>query len=287
MQFRRSEWVLLSYFGYATVLALVRPIALELRLRIVFANLVLGALYVVLARGRRERVRDWIPYPLVLLAYKEMGWLAVPHSGTALEESWIGWDRLLLDTWGARAAIESLGPVIPNLLEVSYLLVYAVPAYAVAVFYRERQASRLDDFYVVLLVGTLGTYALYPYFPSEPPRTVFPGQDLPTMVTHVRKVNLYFVNGYGIHTSVFPSGHVAAAFSAAFGLWLALREQRKQAIGLTVLAAVIAVATVYGRYHYAVDAVGGFLMAVLAYGVAAYLRAWRGAARPAGAERYD
>ena len=264
MKFRRSEVLLLVYFLYTSVLAVVRPVSGEIKVRILFVNAVLILVYRILAERRWEALRDWLPYPLILLAYKEIGWLALPHASTALEQSWIGWDRLLLNEWGLRGAIESLGPFIPNVLELSYLLVYAVPAYAVAIFVMKGESQRLDAFYVVLLLGTLGTYALYPYFPSEPPRAVFPNQDLPTMMTALRRLNLYFVNGYGIHTSVFPSGHVAAAFSAAFGLWMAFPEQQKRAIGVTVLAALIAVATVYGRYHYAVDALAGLAMAIAA-----------------------
>jgi membrane-associated phospholipid phosphatase len=206
-------------------------------------------------------VRDWLPLPLILLAYKVVGWLALPHQSTALEQSWVRWDRLLLNEWGLRRLIESLGPVLPGLLELSYLLVYAIPIYAAALFYFTQRTERLDDFYVLLLAGTLFAYALYPWFPSEPPRTAFPGEDMPSIMTALRRVNLHLVNGYGIHTGVFPSGHAAAAFAAAFGIRRFLPEQRVRGIGLLVLAALIAIATVYGRYHYAVDALAGFAVA--------------------------
>lgn len=264
MTFRRSELVLLAYFLYTSLLAVLLPVAGVMRARVLLVNAALLAVYLVLRERGRESIRDWIPYPLILLAYKEIGWLALPHTSRALEESWVQWDRLLLNGWGLRAAIESTGMVLPALLELSYLLVYVVPAYAAVILLLKGQSRRIDTFYVVLLLGTLGTYALYPWFPSEPPRVVFSGQDMPAVVTAFRRLNLHLVNGYGIHTSVFPSGHVAAAFSAAFGLWVAVPEQRKRALALAALAAIIAVATVYGRYHYAVDALAGFAMAVAA-----------------------
>lgn len=261
MNFRSSEIILLAYFFYASILAVILPVTPAMQTRVLAVNGLLLLAYILIQRRARKGLRDWLPYPLILLAYKEIGWLALPHTSTALEESWVRWDRILLNDWGLRSAIESLGPLVPNLLELSYLLVYAVPAYAVAVLMIKGYSSRVDTFYAVLLLGTLGAYALYPYFPSEPPRSVFPDQDMPALMTVFRRLNLHLVNGYGIHTSVFPSGHVAASFSAAFGLWLAVPELRKHAIGLGVLAALIAVATVYGRYHYAVDALAGFAVA--------------------------
>lgn len=280
MNFRTSEIILLIYFFYTSILAVIFPVPPGMKARVLAVNAFLLLAYLFVQERGRKSVRDWLPYPLILLAYKEIGWLALPHTSRALEESWVRWDRLLLNDWGLRGAIESF-VLLPNLLELSYLLVYAVPAYATALLLFKGHSKRIDTFYVVLLLGTLGTYALYPYFPSEPPRSVFPDQDMPTVMTVFRRINLYLVNGYGIHTSVFPSGHVAASFSAAFGLWLAMPEQRRRAIGLAVLAALIAVATVYGRYHYAVDALGGFAMAVAAMLAGMWMT--RTGRRPSGA----
>jgi len=47
-------------------------------------------------------------------------------------------------------------------------------------------------------------------------------------------------------------------------MWFALPEHRWVARALFVMAALIATATVYGRYHYLADAAAGLLMAILA-----------------------
>jgi hypothetical protein len=204
-----------AYFLYAAGVALARPIAPDLQKMIVALNLALIGWFVLMAWGDRfredsylGRVRDWYPVPLILLAYREMGWIALPHNSTAFEDYWIGLDRALLGG-GLRAAIESLGPVLPNLLELAYLLVYAVPVVGLVVLYKEHARGRIDDYISILLFGTLTAYAMYPWFPSEPPRSVFPDADLP-MMSLLRQVNLSIVGGYGIHTSVFPIVHSAA-----------------------------------------------------------------------------
>jgi hypothetical protein len=71
------------------------------------------------------------------------------------------------------------------------------------------------------------------------------------------------LGNYGIHTSVFPSAHVAGAFAAAFGMRQALPEHKWVSRFLYAMALLIAAATVYGRYHYFPDAVAGFLVAVI------------------------
>jgi len=218
-----------------------------------------------------DHVRDWYPLPLILLAFREMGWMALPHTSTVFEDHWVVWDRRLLYDWGLKATIESLAPVMPNLLELAYLLVYIMPVLTVAVFYIYGARERLDDAMSILLFGTLTAYALYPFFPSEPPRSVYPLADLP-MMSALRRLNLFFVGNYGIHTSVFPSGHSAAAFSAAFAVMKLLPEPRWLGWAFLALSILIGVATVYGRYHFAVDAVAGLALACLAIWLSALWR---------------
>jgi membrane-associated phospholipid phosphatase len=115
------------------------------------------------------------------------------------------------------------------------------------------------------VLAVVGAYALFPYFPSEPPRTVFPNQDLPSFATPFRSFNLWLLGGWGIHTSVFPSAHVSGAFSAALAMRRLLPEKPWAWRFLMALAVLIALATVYGRYHYLVDALAGVGVALAAF----------------------
>jgi membrane-associated phospholipid phosphatase len=272
---RRAEILLCVFFIYSSLIAALRPVSGAVRARTLIVNAAVIAAVFAVARLEQTRlighVRDWYPAPLILLAFREMGWMALPHASTAFEDYWVVWDRRLLDEWGLRALIESLGPALPNLLELSYLLVYAVPFAMIAAFYLERRRDRIDDAFVVLLAAALGSYALYPWFPSEPPRTVFPGADPPPM-SLLRRINLAIVGRYGIHTSVFPSGHSAAAFGAAFAAMKFMPEKVWPGRIFLLLAVLIAVATVYGRYHFAVDAVAGLAIALAALGLASVWR---------------
>jgi len=109
-------------------------------------------------------------------------------------------------------------------------------------------------------------YAQFPFWPSEPPRVVFARQDAPAYETIFRRFNLWMLGSYGIHTSVFPSAHVAGAFGAAFGMRHAASALKWASRWLFLIAGLIAVATVYGRYHYACDATAGLLIATGVFG---------------------
>jgi len=134
----------------------------------------------------------------------------------------------------------------------------------VAIFYAQHRRELVNRLLLVYLAGTLLAYALFPYFPSDPPRTLFGGSDLPNVITPIRRFNLWILGGYGIHSSVLPSAHVSSAFSAAWALLWLLPEKRKFGWTMLAYAVSVAVATVYGRYHYAVDAVAGLGVSVIA-----------------------
>ena len=82
------------------------------------------------------------------------------------------------------------GAALPLYLEFCYLLVYGIGAYSLGVIvaanindtnwrYTNLADQAINRFWTVYLTGTLLAYALFPYFPSQPPRYVFPGLRAP------------------------------------------------------------------------------------------------------------
>lgn len=266
---RISERVVLAFFAWTSILAISLSIASNVRLRILVWNVAVLFIYLFVWRFRRstwmEIVRDWLPQALVILAYKEMGWFAPAAHAYLLEHKWIVWDRVILDDWHIRAVIEALGPVLPTLLELAYVLVYALPPAAMATLYGLGGRGSADTLLTIYLLGMFLCYGQFPFWPSEPPRTVFPGHDLPHVTTWVRDFSLWVVGSYGIHTSVFPSAHVSGAVAIAFGMAYLFPKRRLLIAVYGIYAAFVATATIYGRYHYAIDAIVGAAVGVAAY----------------------
>jgi membrane-associated phospholipid phosphatase len=265
---RRSEKILAAYFAYTSVLALALDLRMENRVRALALNGVVALLYWALLTPRTrpwiEVLRDFLPLALMLAAFQQMGWFAPHRHEHRFENSWIVWDRLVLGDWGLRGAIESLGPLLPWLLELSYILVYALPAASVVALYLLRRREQVDSLLVIYLLGLFLSYAQFPFWPSEPPRLVFPADNLPRIPTLLREWNLALLGSYTIHTSVFPSAHVSGAFAAALGLRRVAPDRAGLWRGFLVYAILVAIATVYGRYHYLVDALAGVAVGVIA-----------------------
>jgi membrane-associated phospholipid phosphatase len=268
---RAVDWVVGLFFLYAGVLALVLPVSMQVRMMTLAVNAAVICAIPLLtnwpSERRRQIIRDCYPLALVVLAYKQMGWFAPDRHDYRLERIWIRWDDLLLGDWGLKNAVDVFGPVLPTILELSYLLVYLTGPVCLVIIYRYKRKERADEFLLIYVLGLLLSYGQFPFWPSEPPRVVF-SESLQPTANIVRDVNLAVVGNAGIRTSVFPSAHVSGVFAAAFALFLLFRDRAWIWRGMTVYAFTVAIATVYGRYHYAVDAGAGVIVAILAVVIA-------------------
>jgi len=262
VRLRPYEYLLAAYFTYV---AAVAPFFISIRpwLPAAIAAIVITT---ILTLSRRDsHLRDWIPLAYTLTAFREMNLFTPSIRDHHFENAWIGYDRWLLDTAHLRSAIESLGPLIPSYFEICYVLVYAVALISLLILILNHRRDHLNTFWFAYLAGTLASYALFPYFPSDPPRTVFAGADLPHIVTIFRRLNLAILGQYGIHSSVFPSAHVSSAFACAWGLLITMPDRKRYSVAIAVFALSVAIATIYGRYHFAVDALAGFVVSLLAF----------------------
>jgi membrane-associated phospholipid phosphatase len=267
---RRSEWVLIGYFVYAAFLPPFLPDRPHAHFQpALIASAVVALRFGLALAGRTrfrvtvEYVRDWLPILLTLVAFQEMEVFLPRRFDHQYESVWIKQDVRLLNDWHLRSAIEALGPLIPFYLEVCYLAVYGLSAYCVGLLYGARKRNAVDTFFTFYLAGTLGAYALFPFFPSHPPRLLYPATVMPTIVTGARTLNLWILKKGTIHLGVFPSAHVSSAFAAAWGMFFVLPRKR---IGwaLLVYAVSVSVATIYGRYHYTADVLAGTAISIVA-----------------------
>lgn len=265
---RPCERLILLYFSYVTLRGMLLPAALPMTL----AGLVIGALSVValcLVEARHPRrwltiTRHWALMALILPAY----WVLETVSGQPLELlqwSWLAWDRYLLDTAGLRLAIESAGTAGPLVLETAYLLLYAIPPVSLGLVYAVAGRESAERYLLVLMLGTLAAYAVIPVVPVISPRIAFPGADLPYSGSVPRTINIWMLDHLDNAVTVFPSGHVAVAFSSAFGLLRVMRNRPAIWAPAFVLATLVYVATVYGRYHYVVDGLMSIVIAAAAW----------------------
>jgi membrane-associated phospholipid phosphatase len=272
---RVSEWVTLCFFAYVALISpwfRSRPF---LHAQPMLLLVAVAVLFLLLARAECigswtkpiSIVRDVLPIITTLVAFKEMGLFQPLQFSHRYENIWIGWDDVVLRQWHVRSAIEAWGGTLPSVLETFYFLVYLAGVFGIAILYLVGCRKRVDVFLSLYVLGTLLAYSLFPYFPSQPPRIAFPHVDAPQVFTPMRSLNLWILENGTIHSAVFPSAHVSSAFSAAWAMFYALPQRKAYGWAMLLYAVAVSIATVYGRYHYAADALAGFGISVVAAGI--------------------
>jgi membrane-associated phospholipid phosphatase len=231
-------------------------------------------------------LRDWLPALLILLAYRESGLFIKADPAHRLDHLFILWDRRMLHNRWVEGLLEASAPWLQHYLEMCYLLCYPLVPLGFAALYLARhsiaaqreprgrslqadvshqplpRAAMFDRFWTTVLLATLFCYAVFPTFPLTPPRVLFndvPGPPVPPLLRHM---NLWILDRMSVQVCVFPSAHAASVTATA----LAVRAYMPRlGISFCIAALSVAAATVYGRYHYAADAVTGVLVGVAAF----------------------
>ncbi len=268
---RRSEWACLAFFCYVTCLLPFFHTQLRLCFQPLLIALCIFLILVFLSQLEKGKwaftvnhVRDWLLPFVTLIAFQQMELFRPQHFPHYYEPIWVQQDFNLLHTWHLQRILESFGSVIPFYLELCYLLVYGFPFYCIGILYARHLRKFIDFFLVVYMAGTLGVYALFPFFPSQPPRLLYPNVAAPHFASWVRHFNLFLLNKGSIHSSVFPSAHVSSAFSAAWAMFIIQPKRRVLSWTLVLYAVSVSLATIYGRYHYTADVIAGIGVSILA-----------------------
>jgi membrane-associated phospholipid phosphatase len=219
----------------------------------------------------------WYPLLLIPVFYTQLGVIGL-SVGDARDAIVQGWEATLFGgplsvTWRERMP----SPVLSSLLHLCYFAHYfvymGVPLWLYLRAGREPCERALFGitlaFYVCFLVAAVfpvaGPWYAYAH-PAGPAGAVAPA----------RLVHALLDAGASYGTA-FPSSHVAASWAAVL---LAVRDARRLALGLAPVVLGLALGTVYGQFHYAVDACAGAAVALACWLATDPFRAWLASRRP-------
>jgi membrane-associated phospholipid phosphatase len=100
---------------------------------------------------------------------------------------------------------------------------------------------------------------MLPWIQTRPPRALEPE---PPWRSSVRAFNRRLLGTASIGVNTFPSGHAAEALAVAL---LVVDGPVSVAATMFVVAGSITAGAVLGRYHYAADALAGYLVALIVW----------------------
>ncbi|HEY4048144.1 MAG TPA: phosphatase PAP2 family protein [Acidobacteriaceae bacterium] len=272
---RSSEWI---QIGFATLLALAgwmtsfttRP--LPLRRRWIITGLAVAAIVIValarwtgffLPQQYQSILRDWLTVALFLIPYWQTGQFFLGPN-VRIQKQLLAFDRRMLHDIATKSGTER-SPV-GFLFEVAYLFCYPFVPLGLAAMYATGLRSKVSSFWLVVLVSTYICYAITPFVPAFPPRALIgdlgPAAESSENVNKGRIFNRWILKHGSIHAISFPSAHVASALAVALVL---LRFSPLIGLVFLVVAILISIGAVIGRYHYALDVLLGAATAILVF----------------------
>jgi len=228
---------------------------------------ILGYTLLLLAAPVRLRrpALDWLTLTIGPLMYIELRWiiagLGAPHRDAVI----LGWERAFFPsdpsaTLAPRLHVPWLSEVLHLAYASYYLLVYLPP---IALYLSGRRDAFVSTTLALIVVYGV-CFITYALFPVDGPRYLVGAAAAPE--GPIRSFVLTLLDRGSSRGTAFPSSHVAASVVSSL---CALRHQRGVGIVVSLVTVALTVATVYGGFHYAVDALVGVILGGLAW-----LSAW-------------
>jgi membrane-associated phospholipid phosphatase len=271
---RTSEWIQLVFASVLAVAAWITGLTsrpLPLRRRCIVTSLALIAIMVValgrfgvffLSPAHASILRDCVTIALFLVPYWQTGeFFLQPHP--PMQDRLLALDRRLVPGIAAKSGTERT--FTGFLLEVAYLFCYPLVPLGLLAVYMAGLREKVGSFWFVVLVSTYICYAVTPFVPAFPPRLISDQTDTSALAKGTNKGRLFnrWILMHGsIHAISFPSAHVASAFAVAL---VFLRYALPIGVVFLMVAVLISLGAVVGRYHYALDVLLGAATALAVF----------------------
>lgn len=270
---RASEWIQLGSAIIFAVASWVTPFTsrpLPLRRRWIVTTLAAVAAIAIalthlasstLSRDHFAVLLDCLTVALFLIPYWQTGQFFL-EPNHAIEARLLAFDRRLLPHISTTSGTSRNS--IGFILEMAYLSCYPLVPLGLTAIYTAGLREKVNGFWIVLLIATYICYAVTPFVPAFPPRSLIKDQ-LATTTAPANKgriFNRWILKHGSIHAISFPSAHVASAFAIAFVL---LYYAPLLGTIFLIIAIMISLGAVIGRYHYALDVILGTVTALIVF----------------------
>jgi len=267
---RVGEWIQLNFVLLLAAAAWLRPLERRRRLRVMWlAFVAIAAILSVrlagqwMSTGLLSIVRDWLPAGLLLIPYWQVGQFFT-RPDPRMEARLAAVDRAFFHRIGIEPSRIRIDAGLATYLQLAYFMVYPLIPLGLAVLYAASQRLCVDYYWLVVLPATYLAFAITPFVRALPPR-MLPGYDtFRSPPTKIEALNRVILERASIQAITCPSAHVASAIAAALAL---LRLEPWMGAIFLWIAVSIAIATVVGGYHYAVDVLLASAIAILVFAV--------------------
>lgn len=224
---------------------------------------VLGAMALLAPRARRggalvRFLGEFYPLLLTVGLYTAIG--VLNHAaGTSHDLAVQAWEAAVFGGQPAHDWIRAQPWTwLSAILHAGYLSYYAILASAPLGPWLRGDLGGARETVLAMAVTFYACYAVFLVFPVAGPHYSFPPADNAATAVGPARLTYRLLDAGAAWGTAFPSSHVAVSLVAAA---CALRFRRGLGLVLAPLAVLLMLGTVYGQFHYALDALAGALVA--------------------------
>lgn len=217
-------------------------------------------------------VHDWHVAPTVFFTFKELYFMIKPiHLGRDYDDWLIAADRWLFGVDPTRWLMQFSTPWLTEILQIAYTLFYLLFVILGLELYARKDKDPFHYFMFTCVFGFYLSYLGYFFLPAVGPRFTLHDfsaldRDLPGVL--LTPFLRWFVNFggsvpmnvpndvaiAGTQRDVFPSGHTMMTLVL---MYLSVRYHVRLRWFVLITGSLLILATVYQRYHYVIDLMGG------------------------------
>jgi membrane-associated phospholipid phosphatase len=209
------------------------------------------------------------------IAFKELYYLVPALHPHDYDSTLIAIDKLLFGVNPTLWLQQFSHPFLTEILQIAYASFYFLPLVLTVDLFRMKRMKAFKIVFFTIVLGFYLSYIGYVAFPAVGPRFTLHDfrkidEELPG-VFFTKILRAYTNIGESIpegnenplktvQRDVFPSGHTEMTLLIIFLAW---RYKARTRWPLTVTGSLLIIATVYLRYHYVIDLLGGAVFAFL------------------------
>jgi membrane-associated phospholipid phosphatase len=279
-----TDVLFLVFWGFLSLICLVLHTWVALWWLIISANAAASMVLVVLAYASQRTgskvlrwVHDWSAFVLVLFTYKQLYFIIGPiHHYKDYDSLLISLDRLVFRVNPTQWIARFSNPLLTELLQIAYSLFYVLFIAVGLELYRQKDHSNFNYFRFTVVYGFFISYLAYFALPAVGPRFTLhdfsridpelPGlllaKSLRWFVNYFESIQPGMPNSVAIANAqrdVFPSGHTMLTLMTIVFAYQYRLKIRNYVLWVGIM---LIIATVYMRYHYAVDLLAGAILVV-------------------------
>ncbi len=215
-------------------------------------------------------LRYWNPIIIIPINFTELHFLVHTINPVDMDAALIAIDKAIFGV-NPTVWLERLtNPVLTEYFQIVYSTFYFLPIILAVLLYRSERLEEFDFFALIMVYGFYLSYIGYFLVPAVGPRfTLDHLQSFPLKGLFFTEIIRHVLDSLeNIQRDAFPSGHTAMTFLT---MYYAAKYHKKYFYVLLIIGSSLILSTVYLRYHYVADVLGGIAMACIVIWTAPWL----------------